>query len=139
MAAWGKEAEAVMAERFGTDTVIPLATVEDGIPYVRSVNALYVDGAFYFVTDARSNKVRHIQKEPTVASAGEWFTAHGKAVDLGPWGDEANRQIAQTLRNGFADWIDNGHHDLSDVNTRILRIDLTDAVLYSHGTRYERS
>ena len=107
MAAWGKEAEAVMAERFGTDTVIPLATVEDGIPYVRSVNALYVDGA----------------------------TAHGKA----PWGDEANRQIAQTLRNGFADWIDNGHHDLSDVNTRILRIDLTDAVLYSHGTRYERS
>ena len=135
MAAWGKEAEAVMAERFGTDTVIPLATVEDGIPYVRSVNALYVDGAFYFVTDARSNKVRHIQKEPTVATAGEWFTAHGKA----PWGDEANRQIAQTLRNGFADWIDNGHHDLSDVNTRILRIDLTDAVLYSHGTRYERS
>lgn len=99
MAAWGKEAEAVMAERFGTDTVIPLATVEDGIPYVRSVNALYVDGAFYFVTDARSNKVRHIQKEPTVAIAG----AHGKAVDLGPWGDEANRQIAQTLRNGFAD------------------------------------
>ena len=92
-----------MVERFGTDTAIPLATVEDGIPYVRSVNALYVDGAFYFVTDARSNKVRHIQKEPTVAIAGEWFTAHGKAVDLGPWGDEGNRQIAQTLRNGFAD------------------------------------
>ena len=82
MAAWGKEAEAVMAERFGTDTVIPLATVEDGIPYVRSVNALYVDGAFYFVTDARSNKVRHIQKEPTVAIAGEWMSIQTQSYTL---------------------------------------------------------
>ena len=29
------EAEKIMVERFGKDTVIALATVEDGVPYVR--------------------------------------------------------------------------------------------------------
>ena len=33
--------------------------------------------------------------------------------------------------------VDNGHNDFSDENTRILRIRLTDGVLFSHGTRYE--
>ena len=37
----------------------------------------------------------------------------------------------------FAAWIDNGHHDLQDVNTCIVRIDLTDGALFSHGTRYD--
>lgn len=37
-----KEAEKIMTERFGKDTVIGLATVEKGVPYVRYVNA-YVD------------------------------------------------------------------------------------------------
>lgn len=38
----------------------------------------------------------------------------------------------------FAEWIDNGHNDFSDENTVILQIELTDAVLLSHGTGYER-
>lgn len=44
------EAEKIMVERFGKDTVIALATVEDGVPYVRSVNAYYENGAFYIIT-----------------------------------------------------------------------------------------
>ncbi len=36
-----------MIERFGKDTVIALAAVEGGVPYVRSVNAYYENGAFY--------------------------------------------------------------------------------------------
>lgn len=32
----GLEAEKIMIERFGKDTVIALATVEQGVPYVRN-------------------------------------------------------------------------------------------------------
>ena len=34
-----REAEAIMAERFGKDAVIALATVADGVPHVRYVDA----------------------------------------------------------------------------------------------------
>ena len=37
----------------------------------------------------------------------------------------------------FFEWIDNGHNNLDDVNTYILRVDLTDGLLLSHGACYE--
>lgn len=37
---WDEQAEKIMIERFGKDTVIALATIEDEVPYVRYVNAL---------------------------------------------------------------------------------------------------
>ena len=40
-----EEAEKIMKERFGKDTVIALATLENEIPYVRYVNAYYENGA----------------------------------------------------------------------------------------------
>ena len=47
---WDEQAEKIMIERFGKDTVIALATIEDEVPYVRYVNAYYEDGAFYTIT-----------------------------------------------------------------------------------------
>ena len=136
---WNEDAERVMAERFGKDTVIPLATVEDGIPYVRNVNAYYEDGSFYVITHALSNKMRHIRENPTVAITGDWFTGHARGTNLGWFCAEKNRPIAEKLRTAFASWIDNGHNDFADENTIILRLDLRDAVLLSQGTRYERT
>jgi general stress protein 26 len=43
----------------------------------------------------------------------------------------------QKLRAVFAAWYTNGHTDENDPNTCILRVRLTDAVLFSHGTKYE--
>lgn len=77
------EAEKIMIERFGKDTVIALATVEGWVPYVRSVNAYYENGAFYIITYALSNKMRQIENNPIVAISGEWFTAHGNGINLG--------------------------------------------------------
>lgn len=37
---------ALMDERFGCDNVIALATACGDMPYVRGVNAYYMDGAF---------------------------------------------------------------------------------------------
>lgn len=129
-------AEKIMIERFGKDTVIALATVENGVPYVRSVNAYYENGAFYIITYAKSNKIKQIECNPAVAIAGDWFTAHGKGIDLGWFGKAENRAISEKLKTAFAEWIDNGHNDFEDENTIILCVELTDGLLLSHGTRY---
>ena len=50
--------EAILTERFGKDSMIALATVENGIPSVRTVDAVDIDGAFYVVTYALSGKMQ---------------------------------------------------------------------------------
>lgn len=40
------KAEAILIECFGKDSLIALATTADNVPYVRTVDAFYVDGAF---------------------------------------------------------------------------------------------
>ena len=132
-----KEAEQIMIERFGRDTIIALATTENEMPYVRYVNAYYENGAFYIITHALSNKMQHIKDNPVVAIAGEWFTAHGNGIRLGYFGKIENGMIAEKLKKVFTEWIDNGHTDFDDENTIILRVELTDGLLFSHGTRYE--
>lgn len=132
-----EDVEKIMTERFGKDSVIALATVDKGTPFVRYVNAYYDNGAFYIITYALSNKMRHIKSDATVAIAGEWFTAHGKGVNLGYFGKAENYRIAGKLKNAFSEWIDNGHNNFDDENTVILCVELTDGLLLSHGTRYE--
>ncbi len=132
-----QEVEKIMIERFGKDTIISLATIENAVPYVRNVNAYYENGAFYIITYALSNKIKHIENNSIVAIAGEWFTAHGKGINLGYFGKEENHMIAEKLKGVFAEWIDNGHNDFDDKNTIILCVELTDGLLLSHGTRYE--
>ena len=127
----------IMEERFGKDSIIALATVEDGTPYVRNVDGYYEDGAFYVLTYALSDKMKQIEKDPVVAIAGDWFTAHGIGKNLGRFRKKENEKIAEKMRKLFAEWIDNGHNNFDDENTCILRIELTDGVLLSHGTRYE--
>ena len=51
--------------------------------------------------------------------------------------EEENKEIANLMRTMFAEWIDNGHNNFDDVNTCILRIELTHGLLLSHGTRYD--
>ncbi len=132
-----KEAEQIMIEHFGRDTIIALATTENEMPYVRYVNAYYENGSFYIITHALSNKMQHIKADPVVAVAGEWFTAHEKGISLGYFGKIENGMIAEKLKKVFTEWIDNGHTDFDDENTIILRVELTDGLLFSHGTRYE--
>lgn len=132
-----EETEKIMTERFGKDSLIALATESGGKPYVRAVNACYEDGAFYIVTHALSNKMRQLKQNPAAAIAGEWFTGHGTGVDLGYIGKRENRQIADKLKAAFAAWLGNGHVDLQDENTVILRVRLESGTLFSHGVRYD--
>lgn len=127
----------ILTERFGKDSLIALATVEDGMPHVRTVDAVYIDGSFYVVTYALSGKMQQIAKNPVVAISGEWFTAHGVGENLGHVMLNGNKEVMDILRAAFAAWYDNGHTNEADPNTCLLKIRLTDGVLFADGTRYE--
>lgn len=129
--------EAILLKRFSKDSLISLATSVENVPYVRTVDAFYDDGAFYVLTHALSGKMKQVEKNPIVAVSGEWFTAHGRGINLGWFGSDKNKSIAEKMRIVFADWIDNGHSNFEDKNTIILRIELTKGVLFSDGIRYE--
>ena len=129
--------DAILLERFGKDSIIALATSIDNIPYVRSVDAFYENGAFYVLTHGLSGKMKQISQNPNVAISGDWFTAQGKGVDLGYFGKVENARIAGKMKDVFSAWIDNGHNDFDDINTCILCIELTHGILFSNGTRYE--
>ena len=132
-----REAEMIMVDRFGKDSIIALATTEDDKPYVRSVNSFYESGSFYILTHALSNKMLQIAKNPNVAISGEWFTASGKDINLGYFGKKENKIVATKMKRVFSEWIDNGHNDFEDENTCILKIELTNGLLLSHGNRFE--
>ena len=127
----------MMRKRFGKDSLIALATTEEGMPHVRTVDAVYIDGAFYAVTHALSGKMRQIAKQPAVAVCGEWFTGHGIAENLGHVLLNENRETMAILRDAFAAWYGNGHVNEDDPNTFLLKIRLTDGVLFADGAKYE--
>ena len=130
------QTDLILTDRFGKDSLIALATVEDGIPHVRTVDAVYIDGAFYVVTYALSGKCKQIAKNPTVAISGEWFTAHGIGENLGHVLLPENKAVMDILRKAFAAWYSNGHTNEADPNTCLLKITLTDGVLFADGIRY---
>jgi hypothetical protein len=132
-----KETEKLLMDRFGKDSIIALATSIDNVPYVRNVDAFYENGAFFVLTHSLSGKMKQIDLNPTVSICGEWFTAQGNGTNLGCFGSTENTRIAKKMKQVFSAWIDNGHNDLNNTNTCILRIDLTSGVLFSNGTRYE--
>ena len=63
---------AMMADRFGHDNLIALATVDGGSPAVRTVNAYYEDGCFYTITYAVSGKMQQIGRNGTSFSRRSW-------------------------------------------------------------------
>ena len=126
------EIEKILIERFSKDTLIALATSENNMPSVRTVDAYYDHGAFYVLTHALSNKMKQIEKNPNVAISGDWFTAKGSGLNLGYFGKKENKEIADKMREYFAAWIDNGHNNFEDENTVILQIKLTEGVLVSN-------
>ena len=131
------DALAIMEARFGCDSLIALATVEEGRPAVRAVNAYYEDGAFYIITHGLSNKMRQLGANPAAALCGEWFTGEGMGENIGHPRAQENRELMDKLHAAFAELYDNGHVDENDPNTCILRIRLREGVLFSHGTRYD--
>ena len=90
------EAERIMQERFGHDTLLSVATVDGEIPYVRTVNAYYEDGAFYIITHGLSNKRKHIRKNSNVPYAA---TGLQRMVRAAIWGRSVKRKTEKSPTN----------------------------------------
>ena len=119
----------------GKDNLIALATLaqepgEDIRPAVRTLDAMYEDGAFYAVTYRNTNKMRQIARSPQVAVAGctEMFTASAVGEDLGWVLDPRNAELRDKLRAAFAAWYDMANNE-QDENCRILAIRLDKGIL----------
>jgi len=132
-----EQTNTILTDRFGKDSLIALATSTGNMPSVRTVDAVYMDGAFYVVTYALSGKMQQIRENPRVAVSGDWFTGHGIGENLGHVLLEENREVMGILRRAFAAWYDNGHTNEADPNTCLLKIRLTDGVLFADGVRYD--
>jgi general stress protein 26 len=132
-----EKALTLMTERFGHDTLIYVATIDGDRPSVRIVNAFYEDGAFYSITEASSNKMQQIERNANVAVCGDWFTVHGIGENIGQQNSADNAEIMNKLRAAFADWYESGHMDENHPNSVILKIRLTDGVLWHDGERFE--
>ena len=75
-----KDTERIMNELFGGDSIISLATTVDNIPYVRNVDAFYLDGSFYVLTYGLSRKMVQSEKIPLSPYRGNGLQHTGKVL-----------------------------------------------------------
>lgn len=101
------------------------------------MNSYYEDSVFYTVTYDLSQKMRQIRENPQVAVCGEWLTAQGIGKNIGHPHETKNTELMDKLRAVFAEWYENGHTDESDPHTCLLRVRLTEGILFHQGTRYD--
>jgi len=128
----------IMAERFGKDSLIAIATTDGERLFNRMVDAYYENGSFFVSTHALSNKMRQIATHPEVAvCAVDWFSGHGTAKSLGWVLEPQNAEIRAKLREVF-EWYDHAN-DEQDKNCCFLEIRLTDGMLIKdhHAIRYQ--
>jgi hypothetical protein len=130
-----EESIQVMIEQFGHDVAVSLATVSGDRPNVRTVNAYFAEDAFYITTYGLSTKMRDIEANPHVAICHNLFVAHGIGTNLGSPVADRNHGLRATLREVFCAFYDR-HVNEADPNTCILRVDLSDAVVFTHDAKY---
>ena len=139
-----EEGITILEERCGKgkETIISLATMavepngdEKMHPGIRYVCAYYEDGIFYVVTSAKSEKMRHIAQNPTVAVTAcfEWFCGVGTGENLGWILESKNAELRDKLRTAFASWYEEESHE-EDENCCILAIRLAKGtIITDHG------
>ena len=128
----------IMNEWFGKDSLIAVATTDGERLHNRIVDALFIDGAFYTITYALSNKVKQIESNSEVAvCAVDWFSGHGAARNLGWVLNPENAEIRTKLRDAF-EWYDHANNE-QDQNCCFLEIRLIDGMLIKdhHAIRYQ--
>jgi general stress protein 26 len=129
------EAEMVMKELYGRDVAMSLATVNGDKPNIRIVNAYYKENAFYVTTYSLSNKMKDIEKNPNAALNHNLLVAHGMGKNMGNPLEEQNRELREELKQAFCAFYDK-HVCEEDPNTCILKITLTDSLVFAHDYKY---
>ena len=129
------EALETMKTLYGKDTVMALATVHEGKASIRNINAYYKDSSFYITSYALSNKMKEIEQNPSAALCHGLFVAHGTGENLGNPLKKSNLALRDELKRVFCAFYDK-HVNEADKNTCILKITLTDAVVFHNNYKY---
>jgi hypothetical protein len=133
-----ENAVGIMAERFGKDSLIAIATTDGERMFNRMVDAYYENGVFYISTNALSKKMKQIETNPGVAiCAVDWFSGHGMGKNLGWVLEPQNVEIRSKLREAFT-WYDSANNE-QDKNCCILEVRLMEGMLIKdhHAIRYQ--
>lgn len=129
------EADAVMKELYGKDVAMSLATVNENKANARVIDAYYKENTFYVTTYALSNKMMEISKNPNVALNHNLFVAHGIGENIGNPLEENNKDLRDELKKVFVSFYDK-HVNEQDKNTCILKINLSDALIFTNDYKY---
>lgn len=125
----------VIKELFGKDVTFSLATSRDDIPAIRVVDVFYDDGAFWIVTNKKSNKAMEIENNPNCTLCDRLYRFTGKAYIAGHPCEEKNKQIRGKLIKAFEPWYF-AHNNEDDENMCYIRVDLQEGFFYKDGTGY---
>jgi hypothetical protein len=130
-----KEALTLLAKQFGDNDIVYFATLDkNGDPNLRPVNAGYDADTFYLVTNARSEKVREIEKNPAVAVSSGTFRAWGEAENLGSPLDSENAGLKDALKSLCAKY--KQRFGSLNENACVVRVSLLQAAYMHGGTEY---
>ncbi|MDD3213403.1 MAG: pyridoxamine 5'-phosphate oxidase family protein [Eubacteriales bacterium] len=127
----------VMNTLFAKDYQFALATTHGSVPSLRYVDACYIDGYFYVVTYATSQKAREIADNPSVALCSRTlYSFRGSAENIGHPLKPENQAIRARLINAFEPWYFR-HNDEGNESMCYLRITPETGFFHLDGTGYE--
>lgn len=126
----------LMDELFGKDCIFALATIREGKPEVRNVDAYYTDGAFWVVTYAASRKAKAVEASHDIEMCRDSFSFTGKAVNAGHPLNEENAEIRKKLIKAFEPWYFK-HNDENDTGMCYLKIIPERGFIYGGGMGYK--
>jgi len=124
-----------MNETFGKDIQYALSTIDQNKPFVRIVDGYFLDGAIYITSYALAKKVNHINVNRNVALCYKINTFQGVCTNIGHPLQVENKVIRDLLKKAFHLFYQE-HVDETDLNTCILRVDLSNAVMFANDKKY---
>lgn len=130
-----KSVTELMKEQLGHDVIISLATCTENGVNVRNVDGYYKNGSVYVVTHSCSQKMKDIYRKSNVAICKDLMCSQGIGENLGNPKEEWNRELREELKKVFVAFYDR-HVNENDPRTCILKITLTNAVVFSKDTKY---
>lgn len=120
------DVESILREKYKEDTILLIATANNNIPTVRSIDTFYYQGSFYIVTDTSCNYVQEvINNENVMLSDGGHNRFWCKGEMIGHPLQEKNKEIRDVYMKVF-------HHWYKEVNNEEL-----DTVCYIKATPYK--
>jgi uncharacterized pyridoxamine 5'-phosphate oxidase family protein len=121
---------------FGKDIQYAFATIDQDKPVVRIIDGYFLDGYIYITTYKLANKVKHIENNSNVSLTYKLNRITGTCINIGHPLLHNNLEIREKLKKVFYLFYDR-HVDENDLNTCILKIQVSSAILFLENKKYQ--